>query len=76
MKKKLDVFYFSLFSLSDRALKCKPDTKYTQSTIENILFFAWCDGLIDGHQYEEMTKLLEKDLEEFKSYVLENIDFN
>ncbi len=76
MKKNLDILYLSIFSIADMALKCKADSKYTQSIIETILFFAWCDGVIDGHQYEYMVELSEKDLEAFHSYIFENIDFD
>lgn len=76
MKKKLDVLYLSLFSIADMALKYKADPKYTKSTIESLLFFAWCDGLIDGNQYEYMMQLSKNNLEEFHSYMLKHVDFD
>lgn len=76
MKKKLDTLYLSLFALSDMAIQFKADSQYTKSVIENILFFAWSDGLINGHQYDEMAKLSEKDIKGFHNYMFEHINFD
>lgn len=76
MKKKLDTLYLSLFAISDMAIQFKADSQYTQSVIENILFFAWSDGLINGHQYDEMAKQLNEDLEGFHSLMFKLIKFD